>query len=147
MIFHQISKHHIRYDVMNYDEYHIQYDFMMFVRLSYPLRVFRLADPKRCCPGSYRTAPPCSGAETQYVAVFSAAYDAICCVSPLPRDLVPSGRYCRFAYFPAVVHFRKVVICQKVGSAGNGSPVIYCSGYMSAYYHHENDDGRGKSSW
>lgn len=31
MIFYQISKHHIMYDVINFDEYHIKYDFMHMV--------------------------------------------------------------------------------------------------------------------
>lgn len=44
---------------MNYDEYHIQYDFMMLLRLSYLLHVFRRADPKRCLLGN--TVPEPSG--------------------------------------------------------------------------------------
>ena len=43
---------------------------------------------------------------------------------PVPDDRVLHTVKRRFAYFPAVVHFRKVVISQKIGSAGNGSPVI-----------------------
>ncbi|EAS9681759.1 hypothetical protein EOI71_19040 [Salmonella enterica] len=34
------------------------------------------------------------------------------------------GKYCRFAYFPAVVHFRKVVIWKKVGSGRKDGAVI-----------------------
>lgn len=43
---------------------------------------------------------------------------------PVPDDRVLHTVKRRFAYFPAVVHFRKVVIRQKIGSAGNGPPVI-----------------------
>lgn len=54
----------------------------------------------------------------------SAEISSICCVYPLPRDRPLSTVKGRCGYFPAVVHFRKVVIRQKVGSAGNGHPVI-----------------------
>ncbi|MFX3457587.1 hypothetical protein V6077_26745, partial [Klebsiella pneumoniae] len=50
--------------------------------------------------------------------------DTICCVPPLPRDRPPPPIKGRFAYSVCVVHFRKVVICRKLGSAGNGHPVI-----------------------
>lgn len=83
---------------------------------------------------------------TQDVAVLSAGYDAICCIPQPDRDLLPDGRYCRFAYSLTVVHFRKVVIRRKTGSAGNGHPVIYLRVYIADYYQHENDDGREKSS-
>jgi hypothetical protein len=65
---------------------------------------------------------------------------------PVPDDRALHTGKRRFAYFPAVVHFRKVGIRQKVGSAGNGSPVIYRRGYMDAYCQPENDDGTGKLS-
>jgi hypothetical protein len=38
--------------------------------------------------------------------------------------LLPGRDNGRFAYSVCVVHFRKVRICQKIGSAGNGHPVI-----------------------
>ncbi|MFH2741512.1 hypothetical protein ABK795_08715, partial [Enterobacter hormaechei] len=40
------------------------------------------------------------------------------------RELLPSGRYCRFAYSMTVVHFRKVQIRQKIGSDRNDHSVI-----------------------
>lgn len=43
---------------------------------------------------------------------------------PVPDDRVLHTGKRRFAYFPAVVHFRKVEICRKVGSDRNGHPVI-----------------------
>lgn len=42
----------------------------------------------------------------------------------VPDDRVLRTRKRHFAYFPAVVHFRKVVIGREIGSAGNGHPVI-----------------------
>ena len=54
----------------------------------------------------------------------SAAFSSICCVYPLPRDPSRRGRYCRFAYFVCVVHFRKLLNTQKFGSHRNGHPVI-----------------------
>ena len=49
-----------------------------------------------------------SGQATQYVAVFSAESDAICCVPPLPRDRPLTTLKGRFAYSLAVIHFRKL---------------------------------------
>ncbi|MDP0789975.1 hypothetical protein, partial [Klebsiella pneumoniae] len=42
---------HIRYYYVFNAKYHIQYDFMCVVLLSYPLRVSLRADPKRCFHG------------------------------------------------------------------------------------------------
>lgn len=69
-----------------------------------------------------------------------------CCVSRPDRDPPRGGRYCRFAYSVCVVHFRKVVNRQKIGSPRNGHPVIYLRGYMDAYYKPENDNVLGKSA-
>lgn len=49
-----------------------------------------------------------SGQATQYVAMFSAESDAICCVPPLPRDRPLTTLKGRFAYSLAVIHFRKL---------------------------------------
>ncbi|MDN3326845.1 hypothetical protein QWT81_16935, partial [Klebsiella pneumoniae] len=65
-----------------------------------------------------------SGPATQDVAVFPACRDAICCVPPLPRDRPLTTGKGRYGYSLTVVHFRKVVIRKKIGSAGNGHPVI-----------------------
>ncbi|MGD1586317.1 hypothetical protein [Klebsiella pneumoniae] len=85
---------------------------------------FSTADPKNTSSGSAGTAPARSGPATQDVAVFPAEDDAICCVPPLPRDRPLTTGKRRFAYSLTVVHFRKVVIRKKIGSAGNGHPVI-----------------------
>ncbi|WP_074425387.1 hypothetical protein [Klebsiella pneumoniae] len=86
--------------------------------------LFSRSDPKKASSGSAFRPPARSGPATQDVAVLSAAYDAICCVPPLPRDRLLTTIEGRFAYSVCVVHFRKVVICRKLGSAGNGHPVI-----------------------
>lgn len=84
----------------------------------------RRADPVSGGPGSdVRPLPP-SGPVTQHVALLSAERHTTYCVLPLPRDAARRAEKGRFAYFLAVVHFRKVVIFEKVGSDGNGSPVI-----------------------
>ncbi|HIE4677952.1 hypothetical protein [Klebsiella pneumoniae] len=85
---------------------------------------FSRSDPKNTSSGSAGTAPARSGPATQDVAVFPAEDDAICCVPPLPRDRPLTTGKRRFAYSLTVVHFRKVVIRKKIGSAGNGHPVI-----------------------
>ncbi|MGP4875884.1 hypothetical protein ACTXQV_28155, partial [Klebsiella pneumoniae] len=86
--------------------------------------LFFIADPKKASSGSLRTPPAHSGPATQDVAVFPAVSDPICCVPPLPRNRPLTTGKRRFAYSLTVVHFRKVVIRKKIGSAGNGHPVI-----------------------
>lgn len=86
--------------------------------------VLSTADPKTHCSGSLRTPPARSGPITQYVAVYSATDDAICCVPPLPRDRPLTTGKGRFAYSLTVVHFRKLRKARKVGSERNGRPVI-----------------------
>ncbi|HBX7631212.1 TPA: hypothetical protein MIC22_28970 [Klebsiella pneumoniae] len=85
---------------------------------------FFTADPKTPSSGSLRTPPAHSGPATQDVAVFPAVSDPICCVPALPRYPARGSGFWRFAYSLTVVHFRKVVICQKIGSHRNGHPVI-----------------------
>lgn len=86
--------------------------------------VLSTADPKTHCSGSAGTAPARSGPAAQNVAVYSADNDAICCVSPLPRDRPLTTLKGRFAYSLTVVYFRKLGIAIKVGSGRNGRPVI-----------------------
>ncbi len=86
--------------------------------------VLSTADPKTHCSGSLRTPPARSGPATQDVAVFPADSDPICCVPPLPRNRPLTTGKRRFAYSLTVVHFRKLRKARKVGSAGNGHPVI-----------------------
>lgn len=82
------------------------------------------ADPKN---GSYGSSSPPTQRHlpsAQHVVPDSAADDTICCVISLTCDASRRGVKQRYDYFPSVVHFRKVVIFLKVGSDGNGSPVI-----------------------
>ena len=103
-----ILKHHIRYCSVVNAKYHIQYDFIRVIQLSYRLPVFRRADPISGCSGSSFASPALSAEKTQDVAVLSAAFDAIYCVPPLPRDLPLTTGKPRFAYSLTVVHFRKL---------------------------------------
>ncbi|HBT3012378.1 TPA: hypothetical protein MBE92_005038 [Klebsiella pneumoniae] len=86
--------------------------------------LFSRSDPKKGSSGSAFRPPARCGPATQDVAVFSAGCDAICCVPALPRYPARGSGFWRFAYSLTVVHFRKVVIRKKIGSAGNGHPVI-----------------------
>lgn len=81
-------------------------------------------DPKKSSPGSAFRPPARCGTMTQHVAVLPADNDAICCVPPLPRDRPLTTLKGRCGYSLTVVHFRKVVTRKKIGSAGNGHPVI-----------------------
>ncbi|PXJ17100.1 hypothetical protein DMR11_26360 [Klebsiella pneumoniae] len=119
----------VRIGVTYADDWHMRmsalcrcaaYGYAVHILLSH----FSTADPKNTSSGSAFRPPVRSGAETQDVAVFSADHDARCCVPPLPRDRPLTTGKRRFAYSLTVVHFRKVVIRKKIGSAGNGHPVI-----------------------
>lgn len=103
------------------------------------------SDPISGGSGSPSDPPALCGPLTQYVAVLSAAGYAICCVNPLPRDRPLTTLKGRYGYSLTVVHFRKVVIRKKIGSAGNGHPVIYLRSYKAAYYQDGNDYDMGKS--
>lgn len=103
-------------------------------------------DPKKGSSGSASAPPVLCGPETQDVAVFSAADDARCCAHPLPHHPARGTGKQQYDYSLCMVYFRKIVNKIKIGSDRNGHPVIYQSGYMAAYYDHENDDGTEKSS-
>lgn len=120
--------------------------FCIWICLAYASFSFFTEDPKTGSPGSADRHRPFTGPIPQHVVYFAAGCDPICCISHPDRDLLPSGRYCRFAYSLTVVHFRKVVLSKKIGSARNGHPVIYLSGYVAAYYQAVNDRVRGESS-
>ncbi|BDD53985.1 hypothetical protein PDTA9759_56750 (plasmid) [Phytobacter diazotrophicus] len=85
---------------------------------------FVIRDPKKARPGSPEHAPARGGAETQHLVLQSDASHTRCCVFALPRDPARRCRKQRCGYFLAVVHFRKVSDSVKVGSGGNGHPVI-----------------------
>lgn len=95
---------------------------------------FVIRDPKKGNSGSAHTATARCGTLTQYVAVHSAADDAICCVTALPRDPARSTGKHRYDYSSCVVHFRKTVNKKKIGSCKNGRPVIYLCYINFDYY-------------
>ncbi len=103
--------------------------------------LFPRADP--VSGGSGSPSPPTQRhlPSAQHVVPDSAADDTICCVISLTCDAPRRGGKQRYDYFLSVIHFRKVVIFRKVGSDGNGSPVIKRRGYMDACYHGDDDNG------
>ena len=114
---------------------------MCIVQLSYHLPVSRRADP---VSGGYGSPSPPTQRHlpsAQHVVPDSATDDTICCVISLTCDAPRRGGKQRYDYFLSVIHFRKVVIFRKVGSDGNGSPVIKQRGYMDACYHGDDDNG------
>ncbi|HHJ2820511.1 TPA: hypothetical protein ACQIZC_005012, partial [Escherichia coli] len=60
----------------------------------------------------------------QHVVPDLAANGTICCVVSLTCDAPRKGGKQRYDYFLSVVHFRKPVNNRKIGSTGNGPPVI-----------------------
>lgn len=78
--------------------------------------LFFKEDPEKGGPGSSSSSPVRRDPVTQDVAAQSAAVATRCCVMTLPCDPARRGRKDRFAYSLTVVHFRKVVNRQKIGS-------------------------------
>lgn len=88
------------------------------------LSVFFSSDPISGSLGSADRHPPPLHRPAQYVVAQSAAFATRCCVYPLPRDPARGSGKQRYDYSLTVVHFRKVVIRQKVGSHRKGEQVI-----------------------
>lgn len=86
--------------------------------------LFPRADPKKGRTGSYGNHPARCGPVTQDVAAQSAAVATRCCVMTLPCDAARCTGKQRYDYSLTVVHFRKVVNRQKIGSPENSRPVI-----------------------
>lgn len=109
------------------------------------LTLFLREDPKKGSPGSSSSSPVRRDPVTQDVAAQSAAVATRCCVTNLPCDPARRGRKDRFAYSLTVVHFRKVVNRQKIGSPENSRPVIrfrfykLSCNFMLLKLHHEKD--------
>lgn len=82
------------------------------------------SDPISGGPGSPENALATCGPETQHIALQFAKMHTICCVAPLPRDPSHEPKTGRFVYSFAVVHFRKVSDCVKVGSGDYHHPII-----------------------
>lgn len=85
---------------------------------------FSSEDPKKGRVGSAGIDPVLHTPSTQDVAALSSAVATRCCVMTLPCDPARRGRKDRFAYSLTVVHFRKVVNRQKIGSPENSCQVI-----------------------
>ncbi|HIE6376635.1 TPA: hypothetical protein ACXOD4_003461, partial [Shigella flexneri 3a] len=86
--------------------------------------------------GSYGSSSPPTQRHlpsAQHVVPDSAADDTICCVFSLTCDASRRGGKQRYDYFLSVVHFRKPVNNRKIGSAGNGPPVITLCFYKSDF--------------
>lgn len=86
--------------------------------------LFPREDPEIVRTGSAGNAPARCNPVTQDVAAQSAAVATRCCVMTLPCDPARRGGKDRFAYSLTVVHFRKVVNRQKIGSPENSRHVI-----------------------
>ncbi|EJZ1645136.1 hypothetical protein OFH34_005139 [Escherichia coli] len=98
-------------------------------------------DPKKVSSGSSSPSAQRYIPSAQHVVPHTVAHGTICCVISLTCDASRRGGKQRYDDFLSVVHFRKVVIFRKVGSDGNGSPVIKRRGYMDACYHGDDDNG------
>ncbi len=108
--------------------------------------LFFRSDPKKDRVGSAGNAPARCNPVTQDVGAQSAAVATRCCVMTLPCDPARRGRKDRFAYSLTVVHFRKVVNKQKIGSPGKADTVIWFRFYklgcncMWLKFHYEKDE-------
>lgn len=90
-------------------------------------------DPKK---GSYGSSSPSAQRyipSAQYVVPHTVAHGTICCVVSLDCDAPRRGGKQRYDDFLSVVHFRKVVYLNKVGSIRNGNAVITLCFYKSDF--------------
>ena len=69
----------------------------------------------------------------QHVVPHTVAHGTICCVVSLDCDAPRRGGKQRYDDFLSVVHFRKVVYSNKVGSIRNGNAVITLCFYKSDF--------------
>lgn len=95
------------------------------------LTLFLREDPEKVSPGSSSSSPARRDPVTQDVASSSTKMATRYCVMNLPCDPARRGRKDRFAYSLTVVHFRKLVNRQKIGSPENSRPVISLRFYNS----------------
>ncbi|EAB4416605.1 hypothetical protein D7B12_14170 [Salmonella enterica] len=118
---------YIRYGTIHkYSTIHLIHTIQLIhtVRTVHTLSLFFRSDPKKGRVGSPRTAPARSDPVTQDVAAQSADVATRCCVRTLPCDPARRGRKDRCGYSLTVLHFRKVVNGQKIGSAEKHRQVI-----------------------
>lgn len=94
---------------------------------------FSTADPKNTSYGSSSPSAQRYIPSAQHVVPHTVAHGTICCVVSLDCDAPRRGGKQRYDDFLSVVHFRKVVYSNKVGSIRNGNAVITLCFYKSDF--------------
>ncbi len=94
---------------------------------------FFTADPKKASYGSSSPSAQRYIPSAQHVVPHTVAHGTICCVVSLDCDAPRRGGKQRYDDFLSVVHFRKVVYSNKVGSIRNGNAVITLCFYKSDF--------------
>ena len=90
-------------------------------------------DPKKVSSGSSSPSAQRYIPSAQHVVPHTVANGTICCVVSLDCDAPRRGGKQRYDDFLSVVHFRKVVYSNKVGSIRNGNAVITLCFYKSDF--------------
>ncbi|HGD8094552.1 TPA: hypothetical protein ACI7G4_005145, partial [Escherichia coli] len=91
------------------------------------------ADPVSVSYGSSSPSAQRYIPSAQHVVPYTVAHGTICCVVSLDCDAPRRGGKQRYDDFLSVVHFRKVVYSNKVGSIRNGNAVITLCFYKSDF--------------
>lgn len=94
---------------------------------------FSRSDPKNTSYGSSSPSAQRYIPSAQHVVPHTVAHGTICCVVSLDCDAPRRGGKQRYDDFLSVVHFRKVVYSNKVGSIRNGNAVITLCFYKSDF--------------
>lgn len=94
---------------------------------------FSRSDPKNTSYGSSSPSTQRYIPSAQHVVPHTVAHGTICCVVSLDCDAPRRGGKQRYDDFLSVVHFRKVVYSNKVGSIRNGNAVITLCFYKSDF--------------
>lgn len=94
---------------------------------------FSRSDPKKGSSGSSSPSAQRYIPSAQHVVPYTVAHGTICCVVSLDCDAPRRGGKQRYDDFLSVVHFRKVVYSNKVGSIRNGNAVITLCFYKSDF--------------
>lgn len=90
-------------------------------------------DPKKVSYGSSSPSAQRYIPSAQHVVPHTVANGTICCVVSLDCDAPRRGGKQRYDDFLSVVHFRKVVYSNKVGSIRNGNAVVTLCFYKSDF--------------
>lgn len=111
-----------------------------------PASSYFSGDPKTPSYGSSSPSAQRYIPSAQHVVPHTVAHGTICCVVSLDCDAPRRGGKQRYDDFLSVVHFRKVVNRQKIGSPENSRPVIPLRFYkldcncMWLKFHYEKDE-------